>query len=119
MNDEDTSTSWVQDHRLKMNGLQKDFRDRARQAVLDHYGRFCACCKETEEMFLTIDHIDDSGAEHRREMKTSTTAIWLKQNNFPPGFQILCINCNQGRYRNGGICPHQALGKTESFVVLM
>lgn len=22
-------------------------------------------------------------------------------------FRLLCANCNQGRQRNGGICPHQ------------
>lgn len=22
-------------------------------------------------------------------------------------FQVLCHNCNCGKYRNGGICPHQ------------
>lgn len=25
----------------------------------------------------------------------------------PEGFQTLCYNCNIGKHRNGGICPHQ------------
>jgi len=31
---------------------------------------------------------------------------WLKQNNFPEGFRVLCINCNfsLGIY---GYCPHE------------
>ena len=37
--------------------------------------------------------------------------IWLKNNNFPEGFQVLCFNCNCGKARNKGICPHS--GKTE------
>ena len=30
---------------------------------------------------------------------------WLKKNNFPPGFQVLCGSCNfaKGKY---GSCPH-------------
>ena len=36
----------------------------------------------------------------------STLHKWIKDNNFPDGFQILCHNCNQakGYY---GICPHE------------
>ncbi len=33
--------------------------------------------------------------------------MWLKANNFPPGFQTLCHNCNIGKHRNKGICPHK------------
>jgi hypothetical protein len=29
------------------------------------------------------------------------------KHRFPAGFQVLCLNCNHGRFRNGGICPHQ------------
>jgi hypothetical protein len=34
-------------------------------------------------------------------------ALWLKRNNFPSGYRVLCMNCNHGRKRNGGICPHE------------
>jgi hypothetical protein len=27
---------------------------------------------------------------------------------FPDGFQTLCFNCNVGKYKNGGVCPHQS-----------
>lgn len=38
----------------------------------------------------------------------STTFLqWLKDNKYPKGFQVLCTNCNTGRHRNGGICPHK------------
>jgi hypothetical protein len=33
-------------------------------------------------------------------------------NDFPPGFQLLCSNCNHGRARNGGICPHKTGSQT-------
>jgi hypothetical protein len=29
------------------------------------------------------------------------------KHNFPPGFRLLCSNCNFGRARNHGVCPHQ------------
>lgn len=28
---------------------------------------------------------------------------------FPPSFRVLCYNCNSGRARNRGVCPHQAI----------
>ncbi len=77
-----------------------------RQQVLDHYGRACACCKERTELFLTIDHINNDGAAHRRSVDIGHFYGWLRSNGFPEGFQTLCYNCNIGKYRNGGSCPH-------------
>jgi len=87
-------------------------------ALMAYGGPSCACCKEEHLEFLTIDHIEKNGAEHRREMlkekgwkgdergmSGSHTYLWLKQNNYPPGFRVLCFNCNfsLGHF---GYCPH-------------
>ena len=38
-----------------------------KEQVYEAYGGYkCACCGETEPMFLSIDHIDNNGAEERR-----------------------------------------------------
>jgi len=76
-----------------------------KKKVLDYYGRLCTCCGESNESFLTIDHVNSDGALHRKTMK-SYFYYWLVKHNFPPGFQTLCYNCNLGRARNGGVCPH-------------
>lgn len=86
----------------------KDYRRRLREEVYAHYGGFiCACCKEGNEEFLTIDHADGDGAEHRREIGRATYAmlLWLKRNNYPRGFRILCMNCNFSLGMRG-YCPH-------------
>lgn len=31
---------------------------------------------------------------------------WLEHNHFPPGFRVLCHNCNQARGFYG-YCPHE------------
>jgi hypothetical protein len=31
----------------------------------------------------------------------------LKKRGYPPGYRVLCFNCNRGRYLNGGVCPHE------------
>lgn len=79
------------------------------------YGGYrCACCGETEPAFLTIDHMNNDGAKHRREVVGlgrgggKKIYTWLIANRFPTGYQILCMNCNWGKARNGGICPHRS-----------
>jgi hypothetical protein len=86
----------------------KRHRETLQQDIISHYGGKCACCGETTTAFLTIDHIKDDGAKHKREVGRSSVYSWLKKNNFPEGFRVLCWNCNCGRWRNGGICPHAA-----------
>lgn len=77
-----------------------------RSLVIRHYGAKCVCCKENIEQFLTIDHINNDGAEHRRIIGSGIYR-WLIKNNYPTGFQILCWNCNssKGMYRE---CPHKS-----------
>ena len=93
-------------------------RLKLRFETLDKYGgRQCACitCPEHNNphiKFLTIDHINDDGAIHRKEIATNGIYTnqkmlnWLKKNNWPPGFQILCFNCNIAHSLNNGTCPH-------------
>lgn len=72
------------------------------------YGGFqCACCGEETEAFLSLDHVNNDGAEHRRTTDRRNLYRWLRDNGYPDGFQVLCMNCNFGKARNGGICPHQ------------
>ncbi len=89
---------------------QKVYRERIRREVLEYYGAFCACCKESGYSFLTIDHIKGDGAKHRRSlgMKNGGTRfyLWLRRNGFPKDFQVLCFNCNVAKHLNG-ICPHK------------
>lgn len=84
-----------------------------REQVFSAYGGHkCSCCGETEPLFLSIDHIDNDGAEMRRKGVHSRGGTqfyqWLRKNGFPDGFQVLCMNCNLGKHRNGGVCPHKS-----------
>lgn len=93
--------------------------DAAREKCLDAYGRTCACCGLDEVVFLTFDHVNNDGAAHRRELYgpakdggrprggTYTFLRWLINNGFPDSIQLLCANCQLGKVRNGGACPHQ------------
>jgi len=87
---------------------RQDYAEK-RQIILEHYGSKCCCCGETESLFLEIDHVNNDGWTHRKEIGTSAKALllWIIKNDFPDSIQLLCANCNQGKKRNGGICPHQ------------
>jgi hypothetical protein len=61
--------------------------------AFSYYGCKCANCDINDIRFLTIDHINDDGAEHRRQIGPHIIP-WLHKNKYPVGFQILCFNCN-------------------------
>jgi hypothetical protein len=82
---------------------KREFR-RLKHDVIAAYGGKCACCGESGLPFLTLDHIDGTGKEHRSSL-TSSFYRWLRSNGFPPGFQVLCWNCNMGK-GEGLLCPH-------------
>jgi hypothetical protein len=80
-------------------------RYKLRQDILDGYRRKCACCGETEEAFLTIDHVNNNGAAHRRSVKGENIYRSIRKNNYPPEYQLLCMNCNWAK--RVGECPHK------------
>lgn len=93
---------------LRCRTLSAENRSRIKVEVINRYGGFCACCGETMIGFLTIDHINNDGKERRAEEGIGS-AIYVKLRNRPldPTLRVLCMNCNAGRYWNGGICPHE------------
>jgi len=119
---------WRARNREKFLETQRRCYHKARFEALQRYSSKapkCACCGESELAFLCLDHVNGDGAEHRRKigMAQGTAAqvhnqgqkvnvggnglpYWLKKNNWPEGFQVLCYNCNSAK-RVDGICPHQ------------
>lgn len=81
-----------------------------RDQIIDAYGATCACCGELHRTFLTIDHVNGGGTAHRRSLGMGNRRMMLQiiAEGFPPKYQILCFNCNIGKHRNGGACPHIA-----------
>lgn len=84
------------------------YRAENKLKVLEAYGGKpprCACCGETRIPFLTVDHINNDGSAHRKQLGNKQIYRWLIRHNFPSGFQVLCWNCNitKGMF---GKCPH-------------
>jgi len=90
------------------NGVERNRRERIR--VLIHYSQdppCCACCKEKNLEFLSLDHINGGAYAQRTKGKIIVSWwSWARMNGLPSGFRVLCHNCNAalGMY---GYCPHQ------------
>jgi hypothetical protein len=77
-----------------------------RQQMLNAYGRECECCGEATEQFLTLEHVNGDGKEHRARLGNASVLRDLRRRGWPTdGFAILCMNCNWGS-RFTGVCPH-------------
>jgi hypothetical protein len=75
--------------------------------VLMHYGAKCVCCGESQIEFLTLDHINNDGAKHKRTIKKRGSQFyrWIVQNLYPNFLRVLCWNCNCA-LGSFGYCPH-------------
>lgn len=96
-------------HRDRRLAVTKLHNTRLRREVLKQYASplECACCGESTEEFLALDHIDGGGAEKRRVRGSGYRYYaWLRRNNYPAGYRVLCHNCNQAT-SFGRICPHK------------
>jgi len=84
-------------------------KTKKKQAYEKLGGFVCACCQETEEAFLSIDHVNNDGAEKRRNGEGQSTQLFnaIIKATDTSSWQVLCMNCQMGK-RIHGTCPHQS-----------
>ena len=99
---EETTRSWKKENpdRIKLHLLARRKVTAAIKAkVLTHYGNgklACVRCGESRMACLSIDHVNGSGFKHRRKLGIGSGKpfyLWLKKNDYPIGYQTLCMNC--------------------------
>ncbi len=81
------------------------YRDKIKRLVYEHYspnGIKCKKCSFDDIRALSIDHIKGKGHLHRLKVGFGNALYrWIVRNNYPKGFQILCMNCQFiKRYEN-------------------
>ena len=106
--------NWASNNKSRLAISKKKWVKKIKLEVFNHYTNNnirCQCpsnqCTETHIEFMTIDHIEGGGTQHRKELsqKGTTQYVWIKNNNYPLGFRILCMNCNFA-FGIIGYCPH-------------
>jgi hypothetical protein len=117
----DYNTRWAADHRdyflrrIKLDytkrgdilrALSRANRAKLKKEVLSHYSGNPPFCvnpyKIHDDLFtdircLTIDHVNGRGLAHklREGISGGGMCAWLKRNNYPNGYQVLCMNCQR------------------------
>ena len=91
----------------KYRGLRKKNAQKAKAEMINAYGGFCVCCGENNPAFLTLEHTNHDGKEHRDKFGGGVgTYRDLRRRGWPQdGYTLLCMNCNFAT-RYGDPCPH-------------
>lgn len=83
--------------RLIWLATMKRRNEKLRLEVLRFYSPNLTCqrCGCNDIRALSIDHIRGGGLKHRKELKLINQKFyrWLKKNNYPFEYQVLCMNC--------------------------
>lgn len=85
--------------KTKMRKYRERWVSMIKHDVVSHYSQYqnkCALCGFEDIRALSIDHINGGGNEERERLKLyggSNFYKWLKANNYPSGYRILCMNC--------------------------
>jgi len=88
-------SNWRKSHPDLVAIKNRKMTERRKLLVITHYGNGkaqCVKCGFTDIRALTLDHIDYCGANHRGK-KGQVLYSFLLRNNYPDGFQTLCMNC--------------------------
>ena len=79
---------------------QRNIHQQEKTTCIAHYSNNqnkCCKCGNNDIEVLCLDHINDDGNIHRKEVagiNKGSIYRWLIKNNFPSLLQVLCLNCN-------------------------
>lgn len=88
----------------------KKLNEARRYIIIKHYSNDtmkCNCCGESEYDFLTVDHKDNNGCNHKKIRGKKYNLYQEIYKTLPKGYQILCMNCNHSKGRHNGKCIHE------------
>jgi hypothetical protein len=113
------TSSWRSSEKVRKSN--RNYKEKLRKQFLDMYGYICACCKEDNIIFLTLDHVQNDGNIDRQRLGGKEPYRVLREaikQYDPTKYQVLCFNCNHGKRMNNGVCPHsKELSRKISLIV--
>lgn len=109
----------------KINSKRRANYSYLREKLLNILGNKCIICGITNSDFLTIDHINDNGAEERRKSGNSGTALVKHLNSLgwpedyiKENYQILCWNHNCTKtHRKYFDIPSDQLNRRQRYLI--
>ena len=115
---------WRQKNKERYNLAKREYRFKLKMEVISQYteGKMnCSICGYDKDLdALCIDHINDDGSQHRKQLgcsarnSVSGTTIYerIKALGFMEGLQVLCFNCNtikELRRKRDGLTSQQMI----------
>ena len=92
------------------NVRRREILQELKKEVFTHYSKGkpkCNCCGFDNITALTIDHVKGrKNIGHRKSDQSRLVYYWLRRNNYPKDFQVLCIMCNRAKSALSN-CPHK------------
>lgn len=93
--------TYARTHRQERRDKERVWRQKIKIEVLGFYSDGipeCNSCGITDLRVLSIDHLENNGGKHRKEVMSANKGgsrfyAWLKKNNYPKSYQVLCMNC--------------------------
>lgn len=98
------NAEWIAKNRDRYNASKWILYDKNKRKILDRFSNStmsCALCGNDDIFVLTLDHVNDDGAEHRKEalgVRRGGIAAYrdFRLGKVETGYdvQVLCMNCN-------------------------
>jgi len=85
-----------QEHKTQRNAQRVESNLLVKIEVLTHYSRdklSCVLCGYGDIRALSINHIEGGGTQHRKNLGCLNLYRWLRNQDYPEGYQTLCMNC--------------------------
>lgn len=102
---------WQKNNRNLTHKHRKTCEQKLKDKFFEMYGRACACCSESNPLFMTLDHVQGDGHRSRSKGRRLSPYYYYREavkSYKPERFQTLCFNCNCAK-RNKSSCPCRSL----------
>ena len=98
-NKKEVQARWRDKNRERLREDSRQYKLKAKETILDRYGRSCIRCGFDDIRALHLDHVNDNGAEERKSLGGQKISganfyLYLIKQGLPDGYQTLCANCN-------------------------
>lgn len=87
-------TAYCSDCREIKSEKSRDYYRRLRASIIEAYGAECVRCGYDDPAALQLDHIEGGGTRHFKTDGPVNVYRQVRDEGFPPTYQLLCANCN-------------------------